>query len=80
MGQTEWISVKDRLPETGQNVLIIKQLKSGMLTMAIGYCIREYSYNDPVTKQLAKRPYWVCGGNNNVIFWMPLPEMPEVSK
>ena len=24
-------------------------------------------------------PYWVCGGNNNIIAWRPLPPMPEVS-
>ena len=71
-----WINVKDQLPENQDTVLIVKQLKSGQRQIGLGYCIREYAHHDYVTGEDRIEPYWVCGGNNNVIFWMPLPEMP----
>ena len=76
-----WINVKDQLPENQDTVLIVKQLKSGQRQIGLGYCIREYAHHDYVTGENRIEPYWVCVGNNNVIFWMPLPEMPpkEVS-
>lgn len=76
----EWISVKDALPETGVNVLAVKQLKSGQRNIALAYCIREYKRHDPVTGKDTVEPYWVTGGNNNITHWMPLPEMPEVDE
>ena len=33
-------------------------------------------HHDYVTGEDIVEPYWVCGGNNNVIFWQPLPEIP----
>lgn len=32
---------------------------------------------DPVTRTYSTEPYWVCGGNNHIVYWMPLPKIPE---
>lgn len=72
-----WISVEDALPENDDTVLIIKQLKDGRRQIGLGYCIVDYHYDNPVTHEKYVGPYWVCGGNNNVIFWQKVPKMPE---
>ena len=73
-----WIDVNERLPESGEsNVLAVKQLKDGRRDICIARCIPDYEHYDPDTKQHVRSPYWVCGGNNNIIYWMPLPEIPE---
>lgn len=73
----DWISVKDRLPEEGVRVLAVKKLKDGRRDLALATCILEYKHHDYVTGEDIVEPYWVCGGNNNITHWMPLPEMPE---
>lgn len=77
MTDQKWISVRDALPETGVRVLAVKELKSGQRDLCLAFCITEYEQYNAETKQRIKRPYWVCGGNNNIIYWMTLPEMPE---
>ena len=72
----EWIRVEDRLPKDQETVLAVKQLKSGERSICLAYCIAKYEHYDPVTGETTVGPYWVCGGNNNIIRWMPLPEMP----
>jgi len=72
-----WISVTDQLPENGQTVLAVKQLKSGQRDICIARFLADFECYDVETMQKVKRPYWVCGGNNNIIYWMPLPEMPS---
>ena len=74
---TGWISVKDKLPEDQVTVLAVKQLKSGRRDLCLARFLREYESYDVSTHSKVKIPYWVCGGNNNIIYWMPLPEMPE---
>lgn len=73
-----WHDAKIDLPESHVEVLIVKQLKSGQRNIGIGYCIPEYKRRDYVTGQEMTEPYWVCGGCNNVIYWMPLPKIPGV--
>ena len=75
----EWISVKDQLPPNQEQVLAVKQLKGGGRCICLAYCIPEHPHFDPVTKETTVGPYWVCGGNNNIIYWQPLPEMPKLS-
>ena len=72
-----WISVEDRLPENGETVLAVKQLKDGRRNICLAYCIREHEHFDVETETKVKSPYWVCGGNNKIIYWMPLPGLPE---
>lgn len=72
----QWIPVSEQLPETNTNVLAVKELKSGQRQICIAYCIRNYESYDPVKNEKWIGPYWVCGGNNNIIYWMPLPEIP----
>ena len=72
-----WVSVKERLPEEGVRVLAVKKLKDGRRDLALATCIPEYKHHDYVTGEDIVEPYWVCGGNNNITHWMPLPEMPE---
>lgn len=81
----EWISVYDRLPETEDEVLVVKAMKNGRRQVGLGYCISDYQYQylDPVTgamKMSSKGPYWVCHGSNNVVYWMPVPELPKEEK
>lgn len=73
----DWISVKERLPEEGVRVLAVKKLKDGRRDLALATCIPEYKHHDYVTGEDIVEPYWVCGGNNNITHWRPLPEMPE---
>ena len=72
-----WISVNDSLPEDQKVVLAVKQLKDGRRDMCLARCLLEFEHYEIETGTKVKRPYWVCGGNNNIIYWMPLPEMPE---
>lgn len=74
----KWRSVKDELPNDGVTVLAVKELKSGRRDICLAHCIREYEYYDYTEKKQKKEPYWCCGGNNNILYWMPLPTFPEV--
>ena len=63
-----WRKADVDVPRDGLQVLCIKELKNGSRTMCIGSHYTDYKYNDG----------WVTsGGNNNVICWMTLPEIPE---
>ena len=76
----DWISVEEALPANGEtSVLAVKQLKDGRRDICIARCIPDYEHYDPDTRQHVRGPYWVCGGNNNIIYWMNLPEIPEVT-
>lgn len=77
---SEWIRVEDRLPEDDGTVLAVKQLKDGSRQICLAYCNLDWMYRDPVSGVTRHEPRWVCGGNNNIIWWQPLPEMPEEGK
>ena len=72
----EWRDAREELPDGHTEVLILKQLKNGTRTIGIGFCIPDYERTDYQTGEKTVEPYWVCGGNNNVVRWMPLPEIP----
>lgn len=58
----QWISVKDRLPEPGQEVLILERFEDEPRH------IISFSFYDPEVYYLV----W-----NNVTHWMPIPELPK---
>ncbi len=68
------MDAKTDLPENGVPVLAVKQLRNGSRDITIAICYRDY---DIETGEYRYGPYWACGGNNNIIYWMPLPEIPE---
>ena len=72
-----WHNAKIDLPESHVQVLAVGQLKSGQRKICLAYCIPEYKHHDYYTGEDVVEPYWVCGGNNNIIYWMPLPKIPE---
>lgn len=61
-----WISVKDRLPETDDEVL--------MYTSWGGYYIGRYSYHEPDVWS-SEEIYAYDDGE--ISYWMPLPEPPK---
>ncbi|MGM9683136.1 MAG: DUF551 domain-containing protein [Eubacteriales bacterium] len=60
--RNQWISVKDRLPETEDEVLVLTISKNGNINVDKGY--------------LANGRF-VHRGRADVTHWMPLPEPPE---
>lgn len=74
----KWIDAKEELPMTSEIVLAVKQLKNGTRSVCLARCFRDYKFANPVTKECWTAPYWNCGGNNNVIYWMYIPSIPEV--
>lgn len=65
----EWISVKDRLPDKGQMVIVLDN------------DLRDfYKWNMEVAlfDGLKKDKFWVSSGDyRRFTHWMPLPEPPE---
>jgi len=59
----QWISVKERLPETEDHVLCCTVTKAGKRNVVRGY----YCLDTQV---------WASGMNANVTHWMPMPWMP----
>ena len=63
-----WKNAAMEVPMDGVQVLCIKELKNGSRTMCFGSHWKGRPYDDG----------WITsGGNNNVIAWMALPEIPE---
>lgn len=66
---TEWISVKDSLPNEGERVLV--HLRNNYIE--VGYYEQSRYANDYEGFQL---PYG-CIGISEITHWQPLPEPPE---
>jgi hypothetical protein len=65
-----WRNAKTDFPRDGLQVLCIKELKNGSRTMCFGSHWMNRQYDNG----------WITGGgNNNVIMWMTLPEIPDKS-
>lgn len=66
--QTNWISVKDRLPETNQEVLVYRGSH-------IGDLMNVYTYvgNDKWEDEYG---YWSVTDDEGITHWMPLPAPP----
>ena len=63
----EWISVKDRLPETGGYVVCIAKRNPFSRFMPMVARIEKNGWVNPMTEQYI----------SEVTHWMPLPEPPE---
>ena len=57
-----WTMVTEKLPKAGEYVLCCTETKAGQKNIIRGY------WADGM---------WRCGMNNNVIAWMPLPDLPR---
>ena len=66
----EWVSVKDRLPERGQNVLML--FKSG--NMAVGWL---YDVDEHTTFWIVYTDDGFYTDRDNVpLYWLSLPQLP----
>lgn len=77
----KWISVKDRLPENEQEVLVISHGWGGRL-LYVGTYKRIESETSWLTGIASKASDWLLQGwsylrEPHVTHWMPLPELPE---
>ncbi len=64
----EWISVEDRLPERGQNVIAFSE-SDGIVILT---CFRSAGWKEVITKENAQIII-----THEVTHWMPLPEPPN---
>ena len=80
---SEWISVKDRLPEIGERVLVSQVINRGLKSEYRLYfdSMRFDSDPDIEPEDLAEPWWWADFGDVSevhygVTHWMPLPEGP----
>lgn len=70
--KSQWVSVKDRLPAEDEDVLILfkENMAVGFLSTADDSPISWYAYaNDG----------WYTSCETSPLYWMPMPEPPEVN-
>ena len=60
-----WISVKDKLPESHKNSLVIYERKDGLQRFGVGFM------------DSSKNWYIANGKKSNVLYWMPFPQPPK---
>ncbi|MBO6270449.1 MAG: DUF551 domain-containing protein [Clostridium sp.] len=64
-----WHNAKIDLPKPGEQVLCVKETKNGTRSLCFGFWYDDRTYGNG----------WVTSGScNNVLYWMPLPKIPEV--
>lgn len=61
----QWISVKDKLPESHKNALVIYERKDGLQRFGVGFM------------DSSKNWYIANGKKSNVLYWMPFPQPPK---
>ena len=67
-----WHDARIDPPENGKQVLCVKQTKNGTRSLCFGSYWRERQHNELFDDR------WVTTGScNNVLYWMPLPKIPE---
>lgn len=78
---SQWISVKDRLPEAEQEVLVISRGWGDRL-LYVGQYKKMEAQTSPLTGITSKESDWLLWGwsymkKPQVTHWMPLPEPPK---
>lgn len=78
----EWISIKDRLPEDGQELLVIISHGWEGRLVYVGAYKKVESEVSWLTGVISKASDWSLWGwsylkEPHVTHWMPLPELPE---
>ena len=63
---SEWISVEDRLPEEGLEVLALVLCEDGL-----------HMYDLTEVDEAEKKTWLISGSQVKVTLWQPLPEPPE---
>ena len=78
---SEWISVKDRLPEHDQKVLIFAEGKIdyhiGDTVIAITHIGNHKLFHDSPDRWGWVSPWQYFSTNYEITYWMPLPAPPE---
>lgn len=74
----KWISVKDRLPEEGQRVLLYNSLEYVSIVMAHWYSSSQRPFFDHVTIDDIHMTFAL--EDNKHLYWMPLPAPPKEEK
>lgn len=76
---SEWISVKDRLPELPDDPTILNNSVRVLATN--GESVRERVWCKPIFNKRNREPRWEEPGGrlsySRVTHWMPLPEPPK---
>lgn len=68
----EWISVKDRLPENDDIVMVIASGKFGNITLVNAFELATYSIDEGWILEM-----WPEWEDPKVTYWMPLPQPTE---
>jgi len=63
----KWISVEDRLPKMGLNVLTFNPMNSDEYEVEVDCTIDDFE----------SKTRWDWGGVDEVTHWMPLPDPPK---
>lgn len=77
-----WISVKDRLPEIDQRVLVFGVGKYDCFIGTTQIAITHMSDRNLLDCRLKTQPYWIAPWqyfltDYEITYWMPLPEPPK---
>ena len=70
---TEWISIEDRLPESGQDVLLVHMISDDASSVMSGWRDSNHWFENCYYGKPANVP------KEDITHWMPLPEPPDAN-
>jgi len=68
---SDWISVEDRLPENGQDVLLVHMIRDDASSIMSGWVDNNYWFENCYYGKAARIPA------SDITHWMPLPSPPN---